>query len=253
MLPANPPQQQASSVVLPVVAGVSLLGVIGVAGYFGYQAYNKMKANQQMQSAQTGCTTCGQQVVGGQKSQQVAASQTQTSSQTKQIPASQQPSQTPTAQVSTGPILPPAPQVIKSPFPEGPFKIVSDIDNKLAVDIADESKSANAHLILWPFHGKENQRFVFDDANDTIANVGSSLLLSAGTGAGIPKQGDKIIQGPSANGARQQWEYDSDNKELKIVGTDLCLDAEGSAKSGTKMVAWKCHGGDNQRFDLIGM
>lgn len=39
-------------------------------------------------------------------------------------------------------------------------------------------------------------------------------------------------------------------KNIKL-GKNLCLDVEGgSRKNGAKFIAWKCHGGTNQKFKI---
>jgi Ricin-type beta-trefoil lectin domain len=251
----------ATSIVLPIVVGVGTLGVLGVAGYFGYQAYNKIKSQQLVggQQSSQGCTTCGGQQSAATQQQKIASQQQSTGqisqpsgqSATQKQTVSQQ--QIPATQAGQQPIQSSQiPTLIQSPFPEGKFKIVNDVKENLVVDAKGGSKNAMGSFILWPFHGGDNQTFVFDDANDTISNAGSSLNLSSGWGGGVPTNGDLIVQLPStANANRQKWDYDAASKELKLSGTDLCLDASGSVKQGTKMIAYKCHGGDNQRWDLV--
>lgn len=255
---ANAPKPS-TSVVLPIIAGVGTLGLLGAAGYFGYKAYNKFKSQQLVggQRSSQGCTTCGGQ-------QSVAIQQQKIASQQQTVGEISQPSTQLTTQAVSQQLVPATqagqqpvqasqvPTAIQSPFPDGKFKIVNDADETLVVDAKAESKSAMGSFILWPFHGGDNQAFTFDDTNDTISNVGSSLNLSSGWGSGVPANGDPIVQLPNtANANRQKWDYDAARKELKLADTDLCLDASGSVRQGTKMIAYKCHGGDNQRWDLV--
>lgn len=272
-MPVKP--KTSSNMVVPIVAGIGILGVVGVAGYFGYQAYNKTKSGQQMQSAQAGCTTCGQQASVETQTTQQSASQKTIQSQVaqqqsqigKQSQTAQQQSQQQQAQQTLQVPVAQTIQTVKGPqrtdpvvemdreyegsYKDGPFKIVSGVNRNLAVDVAGESKDPFAHLVLWPFHGRDNQRFTMDDSTDLIKNVGSSMVLSAGIGPGKPVQGAQIIQSPISEPSRQRWEYDSKKKEVQLVGTGLCLDAKGTVAEGTKMVAWPCHGGENQRFDFV--
>jgi hypothetical protein len=57
-----------------------------------------------------------------------------------------------------------------------------------------------------------------------------------------------VCRGPNINPAHQSWEF----KRPTIHSGPFCLDiADNKKGAGAKLIAWRCHGGNNQLWDLI--
>ena len=70
------------------------------------------------------------------------------------------------------------------------YYIVSEHNPKLVLDIEGGSKNEGAKLIVWDYHGGENQRFKIGKKG-FLKSVHSKLVLDVEGGI---RQGAKIIQ-----------------------------------------------------------
>jgi len=140
--------------------------------------------------------------------------------------------------------------VISSPVlarSTGRYFFIYSEHNGMVLDIEGGSTTQGGKLILWPFHGGENQQFRFDDMG-FITSVKSGLVLDVEGGA---QQGHHIIQWPAHGGENQKWKL-TKNGTITLEGKDLVIDINGGSKNqGTKLIAWPAHGNSNQRWKLI--
>merc|ERR1712083_701283 len=68
--------------------------------------------------------------------------------------------------------------------------------------------------------------------------------------AGTMAESDIILGGCD----HDMFEFDSGTKQIRLDGTELCLNAEGGVGNGAAIIAWWCSTGgdpvpDNQRFE----
>lgn len=71
--------------------------------------------------------------------------------------------------------------------------------------------------------------------------------VSTNNGKFAPDQ--SIVAQACDGGRHQQWSYDRHTEQLKLVGTDFCLDAyHGRDHNGNTVVLYKCQTGTNQKW-----
>jgi len=126
------------------------------------------------------------------------------------------------------------------------FYIVCESHPDLFLDIEGASSKQGAKLIVYPYHGRENQRFKFTQEGYIVA-YHSSLVLDI---EGGPNQGANIIQWDAHEGSNQKWKIHRDGT-IRLQQHNLVLDVKGeSFKEGNNVIAWPLHGGSNQRFRI---
>nr|QYA18570.1 agglutinin [Clandestinovirus] len=272
------PQQSVQSngnstggLVVGLVAGGLVLAGLAAGGYV---LYNKMKDETQpssqtstqtpqiktpqttqtktSQSAQTpqSKTTQTPQTKTPQTTQAKTTQTPQTKTpQTTQTKTTQTP-QTKTGQtsVSTPPIpaptpLTPVPNVNIGP---GNYFIQLHKDPNMVIDIEGGGKTNGAKAIIFSKNGGDNQKFAF--IGKTMKAAHSGLVLDADGG---------LISGRNI----QQWQYLGGNNQKWIPYTDgtiradadpkMCIDVKEGGGQGTNLIAFECHGGDNQTWDIV--
>jgi hypothetical protein len=126
------------------------------------------------------------------------------------------------------------------------FFIVSE-HNGMVLDIDHASKDDRAKLIVYPYHGGDNQKFKFT-SQGYIQSIHSGKVLDVEEGC---HQGHKIIQYSAHGGDNQKWKYHKDGT-IRLEGHDLCIDIEnGSREKNAHLIAWPHHGNSNQRWKLV--
>lgn len=178
------------------------LGLVAVIGVGGYFAYKQLSPQSASQSA-----TQKQNSMTGQPSQ-----------------TGQQP------------------QAPQSNWPTETFRIASAVDSGLGVDVSGGSSDDGSKLILWDYHGGDNQHFSYNTTSKHIL-TSAGLAVTADNGGIVQKR-------PSGSNPDQRWEYDENTNEIKLEGSNTCLDASNSIRSGTDMLAYECNSGDNQKWNL---
>jgi len=114
------------------------------------------------------------------------------------------------------------------------------------LDIEGGSGNAGAKLILYAFHGGDNQKFEVSP-NGIIRSYRSGLVLDVEGGLG---NGHKVIQYTQHNGPNQTWDVVGD--QIQVRGQNLVLDINGaSTNDGAHIIAYQNHGGTNQRWNLV--
>jgi hypothetical protein len=129
-----------------------------------------------------------------------------------------------------------------------PVKVVEILstNNGLCLDLAG-GVSAGRNLLTWSCHGEDNQH---------LRLKGGKLLVGAsGTFAiGARGKGQPVVSEPVQD-SRSNWTW-TENRQLKLSGTNLCLDIEGEKREpGARLILWDCKtgfwqgwSGWNQRF-----
>lgn len=129
-----------------------------------------------------------------------------------------------------------------SNWPSTAFKVVNASDATLGLDVPRDSGERGLNLILFKLHGGDNQRFTYD---------GTSKHILTNKGLAVSAEDGKLVQhDPVLSDTNQRWEYDESTGEIRLEGTNTCMDAAGGVKDGTKMLAYECNGGDNQRWQI---
>jgi len=125
------------------------------------------------------------------------------------------------------------------------FFIVSEHNPDLVLDIENNSSSQGAKLIVWKYHGGNNQQFKFDDG--FIKSCKSGLVLDVENGL---KEGANVIQWEKNGGPNQRWRFHKDGT-IRAENSNLAIDIVGGSKNeGAKLCAWGVHGGSNQRWRI---
>ncbi|ASA20252.1 RICIN domain-containing protein [Paenibacillus donghaensis] len=104
-------------------------------------------------------------------------------------------------------------------------------------------------VTLWPWHGEDNQRWMFVPLNDNyyaIVNKKNGLVADYG----YPETGKPVTLWPWHGGDNQQWFlHDLEGGYQKISNKKNGLVADyGYPETGKPMTLWPWHGGDNQRW-----
>jgi len=127
------------------------------------------------------------------------------------------------------------------------FYVVSEC-NGLVLDIAGASTNDRAQLIVYPYNGKNNQRFRFE-RNGLIRALHSNKVLDVEGGV---QKGAGVIQWAEHGGSNQLWKLHSDGTIRLIADSNLCLDVDHAKKeSGTRVIVYPYNGGSNQRWRLV--
>ena len=123
--------------------------------------------------------------------------------------------------------------------------IVSEANPNLALDVQGGSRDHGANVIIWDFHGQDNQKWIIRGNEITSVNSGKVMDIQGGE-----KKGAKIIQWEANNGPNQKWYFHQDGTIRSQNG--LCLDiCGGKIQKGTNIIAWENNNGINQKWRLV--
>eukprot|EP01100_Stratorugosa_tubuloviscum_P006633 TRINITY_DN283_c0_g1_i1.p1 TRINITY_DN283_c0_g1~~TRINITY_DN283_c0_g1_i1.p1 ORF type:complete len:135 (+),score=53.96 TRINITY_DN283_c0_g1_i1:135-539(+) len=126
------------------------------------------------------------------------------------------------------------------------FFIVSEHNPNLVLDIEGGSNSASAKLIVWSYHGGDNQKFRFTPEG-FLQNKKSNLVLDV---CGGLNQGANIIQYGPHGGANQKWRASRDGT-ISLQSGQFVLDINGGSRDqGAHVIAWSRHGNSNQKWRI---
>jgi Ricin-type beta-trefoil lectin domain len=111
----------------------------------------------------------------------------------------------------------------------------------LCIDVAAGIARIGTPVILWDCHGKAPQLFVIDVAQEKIRYRAAPALCVDD----IPNQGLALVD---CNRTRFGWVFNP--KSLRIEGSDgRCWDVAGARyQRGARLIIWRCHAGENQKF-----
>lgn len=148
----------------------------------------------------------------------------------------------------------------------GTYRLVSEMDPRLCVDIASASLAAGARACVWTDNDQANQVFeAVPESGGLIRLVASHSGKSLDVDHGADADGRAILQWPSeAGNPNQLWlpvmagtckvdgvtvpTYELRNQS----GNNRCMDVCGASKlPGTFLVAWSRLGASNQRFAFV--
>lgn len=248
MQPMYPPPYEAnegSSIAVPLLIGVGVVGLLGVGGYFAYTQLSATKQSGQVATQNpftSNPSTSGQtpsgQTPSGQQQTQTGQDPYATSQQTPQSDYEEDPQSSQSAS--------------QAGWPSGKFAIAAKSNEGYVIDIPKGSSVIGTNLVMWKDYGSDNQRFTYDSSTKQIKTK-DNLVFGAGLPLPSPgNSGDRINQTFAfENNPRQRWEYNQSTGEIKLDGTNLCLDMSGgNATEGTELIVWDCHGKDNQKWKL---
>jgi Ricin-type beta-trefoil lectin domain len=236
------PQPQGSSVA-PLLIGVGVVGLLAAGGYVAYTKLSATGAQPSQRQTQSPLQPQSQQ------QSQPQSGQTQSDAYdpffTPPDPANQQSEPTPTAT----PTPTPAPTSTNQ-WPDK-FAVALRSDESFVMDVPNNSSLPLTPLIIWKDSNGNNQRFTYD-ANTKNIKTNNNLVVTAGAPANKPgSSGDMISQDIPMGIPRQKWTYDQSTGEIKLEGSNLCLDLnKGTKSNGNNLLVWNCTGGDNQKWNL---
>lgn len=118
---------------------------------------------------------------------------------------------------------------------------IQSVNSGLYLDVKGDQESAGAEVIVYDFHGKRNQQWKYN--NGMIFSKLNNLVLDVDSN-------DRIIMVEPSGTAKQKWHFDDDFTVRNEAGTVLDVQ-KGSKEAGTKVIAFKKHGGPNQRFRVV--
>ncbi|XP_069681493.1 endo-1,4-beta-xylanase A-like [Periplaneta americana] len=122
--------------------------------------------------------------------------------------------------------------------------IIRSIHNGLVLDVRRGEKRSGAEVIMWPYHGGDNQ--LWEYKNNMIYSKVNGLVLDI-TGA---KNGGQIITFNPHGGKNQKWYFDDDFTIRSDAG--MVMDVKKAAKhQGASVIGFGKHGGSNQKFRVI--
>jgi hypothetical protein len=141
------------------------------------------------------------------------------------------------------------------------YMIVSKNSGKY-LDVYGGLLNDGANIIQWPYHGGDNQIFIFrpvggEDGYYNIISKNSGKYLDI-YGASLDN-GAKVIQWTGHGGNNQKFMLTpvvGDDGYYNIIAKDSgkYLDIYGGfLDSGANVIQWPSHGGDNQKFKLISL
>jgi len=140
-------------------------------------------------------------------------------------------------------------QVVSAPSPKPEIKeewvyIMSQHNPQLCLDIYGGSPKAGTSLIVWTYHGGDNQKFRFHQGmlhckNGQVVDIEGGII-----------KGNKLIQWPAHGGANQKWKYQ--NGLIVLENNALCFNIfQAQKKEGTQVIAWTLTGDSNQKWSLV--
>jgi hypothetical protein len=118
----------------------------------------------------------------------------------------------------------------------GGYKLVRDGSNK-CLDRSGDS------LLLWDCHGKENQRFIFDQESLKVQGQCADIY------GGNVREGEAVGVYGCHGKANQRWTYDNKSRLIRISGTNVCLDSQGNGND-YKIVTANCNRWGVARWNL---
>jgi hypothetical protein len=133
----------------------------------------------------------------------------------------------------------------------------------LCLDVSGASTANSVPVTQFPCHGGANQRFVFVRVFDNIYEIRPVHSLSAGKCLDIAgasqANGAILLQFDCTGGTNQLFQLLDDpgntaggTSRIRAFHSNKCLDVPGASDtSGVTIAQFTCHGGANQRFDLL--
>ncbi len=111
----------------------------------------------------------------------------------------------------------------------------------LCIDVAKGRAEPGTPIILWHCHGKAPQLFTIDTARAKVRYRAAPHLCVDD----IPSHGLALVD---CNRTRINWSYNPVTS--RIEGSDgRCWDIpRANYAPSQRLIIWKCHGGENQRF-----
>jgi len=133
-----------------------------------------------------------------------------------------------------------------------PTLIQAPLWGNLCMDVANEQGEAPP-VVMWECHNRGNQRFVYDEAAQSISlPKWGNRCLSIDTSASGSYSGAPIVAAQNCTGeSHQKFAIAPDGTIRASEFEGLCLDISGEyqpAVAGAPVIAWECHGGENQRW-----
>ena len=134
----------------------------------------------------------------------------------------------------------------------GFYDIQNAVNRSIAVEVADGSSADGANVRLAKDAGDANQKWYYDAAKKTFANVSSGKMLTVVNGSTV--SGANIAQQTPANTAQQKWEVSYAGKGNFIIasklGYSLVLSAKG-CKAGKNVCDITYKGAGRQKWHLV--
>jgi hypothetical protein len=118
------------------------------------------------------------------------------------------------------------------------------------IDVVGMSTADGAPVQLYDCWGGANQVWYYNDTfgPSTILGPDSYKCLDA-SGQSNPPNGTAVQLHQCTASPSQLWSYDDLTGEMRLAGTNKCLDATNqSGTNGTLLQVYDCWGGENQRW-----
>jgi hypothetical protein len=141
-------------------------------------------------------------------------------------------------------------------LPDGTYTIRTAGAGNRSLDVEGGSTTDGARMLLYDFHGAENQQFTIHFLPETgyYTIVGLASKKSLDVYAGSTAAGAQIIQWQLHSRLNQQWsieETGAENNSHWIIGAqnNLSLDVYGgNVANNGRIIAWPYHGQYNQQW-----
>ena len=148
----------------------------------------------------------------------------------------------------------------------GTYRIVSEMDTRLCVDITAASEASGAKACVWSDNDGANQVFeAVPESGGLVRLVAAHSGKSLDVDHGADADGRAVLQWPSESGNPNQLWLPVQAGTVKIdgvtvptyelrnqSGSNRCMDVSGASKvPGTNLVVWTRLGKSNQRFAFV--
>ena len=139
---------------------------------------------------------------------------------------------------------------------DGTYKIISTLNQKMVLDVADGSKKENANIQLYEDNGTDAQKFEIkynEEGYYTIINKNSNKSMS--TELNNTMSGGNVFQGDEVSTDAQKWIIQKNSDSTYTIfsrQSQLCLDVSGGqAYNGNNIWEYFSNGSNSQKFILL--
>jgi len=121
------------------------------------------------------------------------------------------------------------------------YSLVSEMHG-MVLDVKGASRDDGAVLLVFGNHGRDNQKFSFQNGMIFCAHSGKALTVE-----GNITDRAAVVQRAPTGAPNQKWDIHNDST-IRLAGTSYCLDIENASRAqGARVIIWTHHGHENQK------